>query len=133
MRQVTIPRDIRAFNQRSLSRLVLCITAMLKIRKLDTELAQWSALRKSPRLVMPRVDKELLQTKYQEFVDTQHAVKAAVEKRTAQHGLPNTLFASVTRAQDNERLHQLEAWASKAEECLGDLPPEEDLTPRVNK
>jgi hypothetical protein len=133
MRQVTIPRDVQAFNQRPFSRLVLCIAAMLKIRKLDAELAQWSALRKSPRLVMPRVDKELLQAKYQEFVDTQHAVKAATEKRTAQLGLPNTLFASVTRAQDTERLHQLEAWVSRADGCLGDLPPEEDLTPRVKK
>lgn len=138
MRQVTIPRDILAFNQRSLSQLVLCIAAMLKIRKLDAELAQWSALRKSPRLVMPRVDKELLQTKYQEFMDTQYAVKAAAEKRTAQFGLPNTLFASVTRAQDTNRLHQLEAWVSRADGFVGDLPlppeaPEEDLTPHVKE
>lgn len=138
MRQVTIPRDILAFNQRSLSQLVLCIAAMLKIRKLDAELAQWSALRKSPRLVMPRVDKELLQTKYQEFMDTQYAVKAAAEKRTAQFDLPNTLFASVTRAQDTNRLHQLEAWVSRADGFVGDLPlppeaPEEDLTPHVKE
>ena len=106
---------------------------MLKIRKLDAELAQWSALRKSPRLVMPRVDKDLLQIKYQEFRDTQLAVKAAAEKRTAQLGLPNILFSSVTRAQDTEQLHQLEAWVSRAEGCLGDLPPEEDLTLCVKK
>lgn len=133
MRQVTIPRDIHAFNQGSLSQLVLFIVAMLKTRKLDAELAQWSALRKSPRLVMPRVDKELLQIKYQEFTDTQNAVKAAVEKRKAQFCLPNVLFASVTRAQDTERLPQLEAWVSRAEGCLGDLSHEEDLTLRVKK
>ncbi|KAF8272444.1 hypothetical protein EI94DRAFT_295557 [Lactarius quietus] len=116
-----------------MSQLVLCIAAMLKIRKLDTELAQWSALRKSPRLVMPRVDKDLLQTKYQEFKDTQLAVKAAAENRTAKLGLPNILFSSMTRAQDTERLRQLEAWVSRAEGCLGDLPPEGDSTLRVKK
>ena len=82
---------------------------------------------------MPRVDKDLLQTKYQEFKDSQFAVKAAVENRMAQLGLPNILFSSVTRGQDTERLHQLEVWVSKAEECLGNLPPEGDCTHHVKK
>ncbi|KAH8999134.1 hypothetical protein EDB92DRAFT_934487 [Lactarius akahatsu] len=116
-----------------MSQLALCIAAVLKMRKLDDELAHWSALRKSPRLVMPRVDKDLLQTKYQEFKDTQSATKSAVESRTAQLGLPNTLFSSVTRSQDTERLHQLEAWVSRAEGCLSDLPPEGDHALRVKK
>ncbi|KAI9448055.1 hypothetical protein H4582DRAFT_2068610 [Lactarius indigo] len=116
-----------------LSQLALCIAAVLKMRKLDDELTHWSALRKSPRLVMPRVDKDLLQTKYQEFKDTQLATKSAVEVRTAQLGLPNTLFSSVTRAQDTERLHQLEAWVSRAEGYLSDLPPEGDHALHVKK
>jgi len=103
------------------------------MRKLDAELAHWSALRKSPRLVMPRVDKDLLQTKYQEFKDTQLEGISAVESRTAQLGLPNTLFSSVTRAQDTERLHQLEAWVSRAEGCLSDLPLEGDFALHVKK
>ncbi|KAH9077200.1 hypothetical protein EDB83DRAFT_2671851 [Lactarius deliciosus] len=115
-----------------MSQLALCIAAVLKMRKLDDELAHWSALRKSPRLVMPRVDKDLLQTKYQEFKDTQLATKSAVESRTAQLGLPNTLF-SITRSQDTERLHQLEAWVSRAEGCLSDLPLEDDHALRVKK
>ena len=103
------------------------------MRKLDAELIHWSALRKSPRLVMPRVDKDLLQSKYQEFKDAQLAVKSVVESRMAQLGLPNILFSSVTRAQDTERLHQLEAWVSKAEGCLGNLPAEGDFTLNVEK
>jgi hypothetical protein len=82
---------------------------------------------------MPRVDKDLLQTKYQEFKDTQLAVKTAAENRTAQLDLPNIMFSSATRAQDTERLYQLEAWVSRAEGCLGDLPPEGDSTLRVKK
>ena len=128
IRQVTILRRIQASTHPcSLSQLALCVTVMLKMRKLDAELVHWSALRKSPRLVMPRVDKDLLQTKYQGFKDTQLAAKSAVESRTAQLGLPNILFSFITRAQDTERLRQLEAWISKAEGCLSNLPAEEDL------
>ncbi|KAI9466993.1 hypothetical protein BJY52DRAFT_1235742 [Lactarius psammicola] len=116
-----------------MSQLALCIATVLKMRKLDAELAHWTALRKSPRLVMPRVDTDLLQTKYQDFKDMQLEAKSAVESRTAQLGLPNTLFTSVTRAQDTERLHQLEAWVSRAEGCLGDLPPEINFALPVKK
>ncbi len=123
----------RLLNPPTFSQLALCIAAVLKMRKLDAELAHWSALRKSPRLVMPRVDKDLLQTKYQEFKDTQLEGISAVESRTAQLGLPNTLFSSVTRAQDTERLHQLEAWVSRAEGCLSDLPLEGDFALHVKK
>lgn len=134
IRQVMIPRYIQAFAQPfSLSQLALCIAVMSKMRKLDAELVHWSALRKSPRLVMPRVDKDILQTKYQEFKDMQLAIKSAVDSRTARLGLPNTLFSSVSRAQDTERLHQLEVWVSKAEGCLGNLPPEGDFTSPVKK
>lgn len=119
------------------SKLALCIAATLKMRKLDAELVHWSALRKSPRLVMPRVDKDLLQTRYQEFKDTQLAAKSAVESRTAQLGLPNILSSSIARAQDTGRLHQLEAWVLRAEGCLSNLPPEGDFalhaTPHVKK
>ncbi len=82
---------------------------------------------------MPRVDKDLLQTKYQEFKDTHLAANFAVENRTAQLALPNILVSPVTCAQDTERLDQLESWVSRAEGCLNNLMPEADSTLHIKK
>ena len=100
------------------------IAVTLKMRELDAELLQLSALRKSRQVVATRAAKEFLQSKLHEFTDARVGVEAehnmCSEKLTLSNllCLSNVQHALATLGWENRRLEQFRDWVSRAETCL---------------
>lgn len=101
----------------------------LKMRELDAELSQLSALCKSRQVVATRAARELLQNKVHNFTDARVATEAehnfSSEKLTQPDFLcrSNVQHALATLGRDNEQLERFKDWVSRAETCLSDVRP----------
>ncbi len=115
-----------------LPKLILRITiaVTLKMRELDAELSQLSALCKSRQVVSTRAAKELLQRKVHGFTDTRVTTKAEHDfcsGKLAQAGFlcrSNVQNALVTLGQDNEQLEKSNDWVSRTETYLSQVQPQ---------
>jgi hypothetical protein len=124
-----------------LAKLIFSIlTAMtLKMRGLDAELSQLSALRKSRQVVAARAAKELLQSEVHKFTDARVAVEAGhnffTEKLTQSDllCLSNTQHTLASLGRDNEQLEQFKDWVSRAETCSSLAQPESGPDPPVER
>jgi hypothetical protein len=101
----------------------------LKMRELDAELSQLSALRKSRQVVTTRAARELLQNKIHNFTDARVATEAEhnfCSERLAQPDFlcrSNVQHALATLGRDNEQLERLKDWVSRAETYLSHVRP----------
>jgi lysyl-tRNA synthetase class II len=104
-------------------------TVTLKMRELDAELSQLSALRKSRQVVATRAARELLQNKVQNFTDARVATEAEhnfCSEKLAQPDFlcrSNDQHALATLGRDNEQLERFKDWVSGAETCLSHVQP----------
>jgi hypothetical protein len=105
------------------------IAVTLKMRELDAELSQLSALRKSRQVVTTRAAKELLQDKVHNFTDARVATEAehnfCSEKLSRPDflGRSNVQHASAALGRDNEQLERFKDWVSRAETCITHVRP----------
>jgi hypothetical protein len=105
------------------------IAVALKMRELNAELSQLSALRKSRQVGATRAAKELLQDKIDNFADTRAATEAernfCSEKLTRPDFFcrSNVQHASATLGRGNEQLERFKDWVSRAETCLSHVRP----------
>lgn len=106
------------------------IAMTLKMRELDAELSQLSALRKSRQVVPTRAAKELLQSEVHKFTDTRAAVEAELNAcsgklmETDLLCLSNVQHALVTLGREYWRIEQSRDWVSRAETCLSQFQHE---------
>ncbi len=106
------------------------IAVTLKMRELDAELSQLSALCKSRQVVSTRAAKELLQRKVHGFTDTRVTTKAEHDfcsGKLAQAGFlcrSNVQNALATLGQDNEQLEKSNDWVSRTETYLSQVQPQ---------
>jgi hypothetical protein len=105
------------------------IAVTLKMRELDAELLQLSALRKSRQVVATRAAKELLQNKVENFTDAQEATETEHKFCSRKLLRPdfscrsNVQHALATLGRDNEQLERFKDWVSRAETCLSHVRP----------
>lgn len=105
------------------------IAVTLKMRELDAELSQLSALRKSRQVVATRAAKELLQDKVDNFTDARVATEAEHNFCSGKLTQPDFLCRSnvqhslATLGRDNEQLERFKDWVSRAETCLSRVRP----------
>jgi hypothetical protein len=105
------------------------IAVALKMRELDAELSQLSALRKSRQVGATRAAKELLQDKVNNFADTRMATEAERNFCSEKLARPNFFcrsnvqHASASLGRENEQLERLKDWVSRAETCLSHVRP----------
>jgi hypothetical protein len=131
MRFVTLLHDTKSY----LADLVLSflVAMALKKRELDIELSQLSALRKSRQVAATRAAKELLQSKVEDFSDTQVAVEGEHSTCSGMLTLADSSYVSnvqhtlATLGRENEQLEQVKDWVSRAEMCLSHVRPESSL------
>lgn len=105
------------------------IAVTMKMRELDAELSQLSALRKSRQVVATRAAKEFLQNKLHNFTDAR--VVTEEEHNTCSEKLAqpdflrcsNVQHAFATPGRDNEQLERFKDWVSRAEMCLSHVRP----------
>jgi len=98
----------------------------LKMRELDAEHSQLSALRKSRQVAATRAARELLQNKVHDFTDARVATEAEHNLCSGKLTQPDFLCRSnalATPGQDNEQLKQFKDWVSRADTCLGHVRP----------
>ena len=106
------------------------IAMTLKMRELDAELSQLSALRKSRQVMPTRAAKEFLQIELHKFIDTRAAVEAelnACSGKLTQSDLlclSNVQHALATLGREYWRLEQSKDWVSRAETCLSQVQHE---------
>jgi hypothetical protein len=106
------------------------IAMTLKMRELDAELSQLSALRKSRQVVPTRAAKELLQSELHKFNDTRAAVEAehnACSGKLMESDLlclSNVQHALATLGREYWQLEQSKDWVSRAETCLSQFQHE---------
>ena len=123
---VTFTHDAR---NKYLLILRFAIAVTLKMRKLEVELSQLSALRRSRQVVATRAAKELLQNKVHNFTDAQVTTEAEhnfCSKKLAQPEFlcrSNVQHALATLGRDNEQLERFKDWVSRAETCLSHVRP----------
>jgi len=103
--------------------------AASRVRELDAELLQLSALRKSRQVVTTRAAKELLQNKVHDFTDARVATETEHNFCSGKLTQPdflcrsNVQHALATLGRDNEQLERFEDWVSRAETCLSHVRP----------
>lgn len=101
----------------------------LKMRELDDELSQLSALRKSRQVVSTRAARELLQNKVHSFTDARVATEAEHNFCSGKLTQPdflcrwNVQHALATPGRDHEQLGRFKDWVSKAETTLSHVRP----------
>lgn len=135
---VTPLRDAR---KTYLSKLIFSIlTAMtLKMRELDAELSQLSALRRSRQVVAARAAKELLQSEVHKFSDGRVAMEAEhnfFSGNLTQSDLlclSNIHHTLATLGRDNEQLEQFKDWVSRAETYSSHAQPESSPDPPTER
>ena len=105
------------------------IAVTMKMRELDAELSQLSALRKSRQVVATRAAKELLQNKIHNFTGARVASEEehnfCSEKLTQPDFLcrSDVQHALATLGRDNEQLERFKDWVSRAETCISHVRP----------
>jgi len=101
----------------------------LKMRELDAELSQLSALRKSRQVVTTRAARKLLQNKVNNFTDARGATEAEHNFCSGKLTQPdflcrsNVQHALATLGRDDEQLERFNDWVSRAETCLSHVQP----------
>jgi hypothetical protein len=101
-----------------------------KIRDLDVELSQLSAMRKSSQVAATRAARGLLRKTIHEVTDIRVAVEA--KKSTCSQSLtqsdsaslPPVQHALATLGRSNGQLEPFKDWVSRAEQCLNDVQAE---------
>jgi len=101
-----------------------------KIRDLDTELSQLSAMRKSSQVAATRAARGLLRKTIHEVTDVRVTVEA--KKGTCSRSLtqsdsaflPPVQHALATLGRNNRQLEPFKDWVSRVEQCLNDIQAE---------
>ena len=125
---VTLSYDTqKTYSAELIPRFATAVT--LKMRELEAELSQLSALRKSRQVVATRAARELLQDKIHDFADARVETEAEHNFSSGKLTRPDYLSRSnvqqalATPGQDHEQLEQFRDWVSRAEACLSHVRP----------
>ncbi len=125
---VTLSHDAqKTFLAELILRFVIAVT--LKMRELDAELSQLSALCKTRQVVATRAARELLQCQVHNFSDARVATEAEhnfCSGKLTQPGFfcrSNVQHALATLGRDSEQLGRFKDWVSRAETCISHVRP----------